>query len=189
MGKRIKIIALALLMAAASLYGGYLVRQARQRELFCTVLAQQPIGTVQAIAPDQLQFTVKASYFDGSGYVDCVLASPERAQFYAAGNIVQAADAELERAVRAVTASLGNYAYDWSVERPTVTPGKSYPSLSFFEGAEMAAKESFTIDGTVLRWSCQVEGGWLVCTYSVDQEALQTLTDAVHAVYLNRNAP
>ena len=189
MRKHIKIIALALLMVAASLYGGHLVRQARQQKQAYDTIAQHPIKAAQAIALDQLQFDVKASYFDGSGYVDCVLATRERPELYAFHDVVQIADEELEQAVRAVVASLGTYTYDWSAERPTVTPGKSYPSLSFFAEEQKIPFETFAIDGNVLSWTTQIDGGWLVCRYTVDPDALQTIAQAPHTLYLSRNTP
>lgn len=188
MRKHIKIIALVLLMAAAMLYGGHLVRQARQQKQAYDTVAQHPIKAVQTIALDQLQFDVKASYFDGSGYVDCVLATQERPELYVFHDVVQIADEELEQAVRAVVASLGAYTHDWSAERPAVTPGKSYPSLSFFAEEQKIPFETFMIDGNALRWTTQIDDGWLVCTYTADRDALQTVSGKLYELYLNRES-
>lgn len=134
MGKRLQIILLTLLFAAALLYGGHLVSVSQEKTQVYDALAQQPIQAVQAISPENLQFAVKSRYFDGSGYVDCVLTSPERTPFYPADTVVGAADEQMMKAVRTVVSSLGIYDYDWSSERPAVAPGKSSVTLSFFQG-------------------------------------------------------
>ena len=183
-------VALALLMiAAVVLYGGHLVKVSREKTQTYDALAQQPIQAVQAISEENLQFSVKSRFFDGSGYVDCVLASPERTPFYPADTVVGAADEQMMKAVRTVAASLGIYDYDWSSERPAVAPGKSNVTLSFFMGEEMAAKATFTIDGSTLRWQVEENSGWLVCRYNVDTEALETLSNAPYDLYLNRKNP
>ena len=189
MGKRLQIILLTLLFAAASLYGGHLVSVSREKTQVYDALAQQPIQTVQAISPENLQFAVKSRYFGGSGYVDCVLTSPERTPFYPADTVVGAADEQMMKAVRTVVSSLGIYDYDWSSERPAVAPGKSNVTLSFFQGEEMTAKAAFTIDGSTLCWQVEENGGWLVCRYTVDREALEILANAPYDLYLNRKTP
>ena len=175
MGKRIKIIALALLMAAATLYGGHLTRQARKQTQVSYTLARQPVEAVQAILPENLQFVMKNNYSNRA------LVSPERAVWQSADTAVQVADQQLIQAMNAVTASLGTYRYDWSQERPTVAPGTGGVNLSIFDGSEAGASVQFGVFKQGLRLTVEEGGGWLVCWYNVDTEALQILMDALNA--------
>ena len=176
MNKRMKIIVLALLMAAASLYGGHLVRQARKQTQVSDALARQPVEAVQAILPENLQFVMKNNYSNRA------LVSPERAVWQSADTAVQVADQQLMQAMNAVTASLGTYRWDWSQKLPTVAPGTGGVALSFFDGSDVTATVQFVVFKEGLRWTVEEGGGWLVCWYDVDTEALQILMDALIAV-------
>ena len=182
MRKNRKIIILALLMAAVSLCGGHLTRQSRQREL----LAVMPLEAVRAIPAEDLQFTLKETFFDGDGYVDCVLTSPERVPFYATANYVKAAETEIKQAVHTILATIRPVDQEWSTKQPTVVPGKSYPVLSFFSGLEITGEVTFTIDGNTLRRTVKADNGWWICTYTADRDALQVLSDGLYSLYLNR---
>ena len=175
MSKGRNVIILALLMAAVSLYGGHLVRQSRERTMRYDALARQPVEAVQAIPPEELQFVMKDSYCNRA------LVSPERAVWQSADTAVQVADQQLIQAMNAVTASLGTYRYDWSQERPTVAPGTGGVNLSIFDGSEAGASVQFGVFKQGLRLTVEEGGGWLVCWYNVDTEALQILMDALNA--------
>ena len=175
MSKRRNVIILALLMAAVSLYGGHLVRQSRERTMRYDALARQPVEAVQAIPPEELQFVMKDSYCNRA------LVSPERAVWQSADTAVQVADQQLIQAMNAVTASIWTYRYDWSQERPVVAPGTGGVTLSFFDGNNVAGTVQFAVFKEGLRWTVEEDGGWLVCWYDVDTEALQILMDGLNA--------
>ncbi|MBR5536820.1 MAG: hypothetical protein IKU58_02840 [Clostridia bacterium] len=175
MSKRRKVFILALLVAAAALYGGHLARQARERTMLYEALARQPLEAVQAIRKENLQFTMKNNYSDRA------LVSPNRAAWQSADTTVQVADQQLIQAMDAVIASIGTYRYDWSQVRPVVAPGTGGVTLSFFDGNDVAATVQFTVFKEGLRWTVEEDGGWLVCWYDVDTEALQILMDGLNA--------